>query len=270
MKTYLSIWRAWLLVLAGFLLLAGTAFAAKPDYSLGAGDSVRITVYDHPDLTTEARVSDGGRITFPLIGQLSLDGLTTGQAEARIAELLKSGGYVLKPQVNVLISSYRSQQISVLGQVNRPGRYPIEGASKLSDFLALAGGITPNGADNLILVRIRDGKTTRTEINQLNLFQFASGEKDRVLENDDVLFVPRAPQFYIYGEVQRPGQFRLEDRMTVMQGLSVGGGLTARGTERGIRISRRDPQSGKLKTEPASLSDMLQPDDVIYISESWF
>jgi polysaccharide export outer membrane protein len=89
------------------------------------------------------------------------------------------------------------------------------------------------------------------------------------LSNGDIIYVHRAPMFYIYGEVNRPGAFRLERNMSVMQGLASGGGTNARGTTRGLRIHRRDA-SGALKVIEPSLDDLLQADDVIYVKESLF
>ena len=115
------------------------------DYVLGPNDGLRITVFEHPDMTTDLRISESGNIRFPLIGEVPLAGLTVNAAEERVAERLRTGGFVKKPQINILVTQYRGQQVSVLGQVNRPGRYPIEAPTKLSDMMALAGGIAQAG-----------------------------------------------------------------------------------------------------------------------------
>src|SRR5262245_61691162 len=132
-----------LLPVLGFLLsmLAGSASAA--DVQLGPGDMLKVSVYGSPDLTLETRLSERGSISFPLIGEVDVNGITPFAAEKKIAGLLESGGFIRKPQVNVLVTSVQSRQISVLGQVNRPGRYPIEGKRNLTDVLALAGGANP-------------------------------------------------------------------------------------------------------------------------------
>lgn len=257
------------LVLALFLLPAFVAHAADKDYKLGSGDVVRITLYDHPDLTTEARVSDTGVINFPLIGETTLGGMTLRQAENAIALGLDKGGFIKQPQVNIMVLQYRGQQVSVLGQVNRPGKYPLEKASTLSDTLALAGGIIPTGADEAILIRHSGGKVSRQIVDTVALFQKGQTELDLDVADGDIIFVPRQPLFYIYGEVQRPGAFRLERNMSVVQALSVGGGLTLRGTQKGIKIIRRDAR-GQMQEVEAGLSTELQPDDVIYVKESLF
>lgn len=255
---------AWLL-----WLLAPLAFAQKEDYALGPGDVVRISVFKNPDMTTEARISEGGAITFPFLRAVNIGGLTVAQAEERIANLLATRGYVVQPQVSLLVLQFRSQQVSVLGQVHRPGRYPIETASRLSDLLAAAGGVMPNGANTVIVIRNRDGKAKRVEVNLSNLFERGDLALDIPVTDDDVIYVPREQLFYIYGQVQRPGAFRLEKNMTVMQALSMGGGLTPRGTERGMSVSRRG-SDGKLQTSDIDLYDRLLADDVIYVREGLF
>ena len=136
-------------------------------------------------------------------------------------------------------------------------------------MLALAGGVTVNGADSLILITNKDGKSTRREIDLLALFREGAQELNVPISNDDILYVPRESRYYIYGEVQRPGAFRLEKNMSLVQALSVGGGLTARGTQKGIKILRRGPD-GVMQEIEAKLADQLQTDDVIFVKESLF
>jgi len=237
---------------------------------LGEGDSIRITVFQNPDLTTETRISERGTITFPLIGEIALTGLTPARAEARIAEYLVKGKFLVKPQVSLNLLQVRSRQVSVLGQVARPGRYPLDDtSSNLTDILALAGGVTPTGDDNVTVTMKRDGKIAKLDVDVPTMYRAGDMSRNIRLENGDVIFVQRAPVFYIYGEVQRAGSYRLEQAMTVMQALSVGGGVTPRGTDRGLKIRRRAPD-GTLNTVDARLTDLVQPNDVIYVRESLF
>jgi polysaccharide export outer membrane protein len=252
------------------VLLAWTAGSAcAGEVTLGAGDVIKISVFGNPDLGVETRVSESGNITVPLIGQVPVSGLAVAGAEKKIAMLLENGGFVKKPQVNVIVTLLQSQQVSVLGQVNRPGRYPLDGRRSMLDMLAMAGGINPDGGDVLTLIRKRDGKNTKDLIDIIELFRSGDMASDVELTGGDVLFVERAPRFYIYGEVQRPGPMRLERQMTVLQALSAGGGLTPRGTERGIRIKRRDA-SGKIQILETKQDDLVQVDDVVYVKESIF
>jgi polysaccharide export outer membrane protein len=263
--------RLWQWMVMMVLALSAAAAVAAPasEVPLGTGDSVRISVYGNQDLMVETRVTAAGMVTFPLIGQVSVGGLSVPDAERKIAQLLESGGFVKKPQVNILVVTMQSQQVSVLGQINRPGRYPIDGRRGLLDMLAQAGGIAPDGADTVAVIRQRDGKTTKDVIDVVDMVRGANLASDLELAGGDVLYVERAPRCYIYGEVQRPGPFKLERNMTVLQALSTGGGLTPRGTERGIRIKRRGAD-GKLQTLEARHDDLLQVDDVVYVQESLF
>jgi polysaccharide biosynthesis/export protein len=250
---------------------ASTQAPADVGYRLGAGDIVRITVYNQPELTTEAQIKENGQITFALIGEIRIGGLDKAAAEALIAQKLRDGAFIRQPQVNLLVTSYRSQQVSVLGEVNRPGRYPIESITLLTDLLAQAGGINPTTGGDLVTITRResDGNSSRFEVDLKDYFNPQTKNEPVRLTAGDVVFVPRAPTFFVYGEVQKPGMYKLERQMTVMQALSVSGGLTARGTERGMRLTRRGPD-GKVQEYEISPNDIIKENDVIRIRQSLF
>ncbi len=256
-------------LMAFVCLLAAPAWSADNDYRMGTGDVLRITVYGQPDLTTEARVSEAGSITFPLIGEVKLAGSTPSQGETEIAKRLSKGGFILEPFVTLNVIQYRGQQVSVLGRVARPGKHVLEKVSRVTDVLALAGGIVPDGADTVTLIRERDGKTEYRDIDVVALFKQGGESSNETVQDGDIVNVARQPIFYIYGEVNRPGAFRLEQNMSVVQALSMGGGINARGTQRGIRILRRD-ENGAMQEVEAKLADMVKKDDVIYVKESLF
>jgi polysaccharide export outer membrane protein len=134
-----------------------------PEYRLGGGDLIKILVYQNPDLTLETRLSDSGSASYPLLGSIKLGGLTVAEAERLIANGLRKGEFVKDPQVTVVLETARGSQVSVLGQVQKPGRYVLEtGQTHLSDVLAMAGGVTPQlGADQVTVVGSRDGKPFR-------------------------------------------------------------------------------------------------------------
>jgi polysaccharide export outer membrane protein len=262
-------WFAALLVVT-LMLSAGRAFAAQSVDRLGIGDSVRVTVFQYPDLTTEARVSQRGTITFPLIGEVKIDGLTPASAGGEIARQLKRGKFLVNPQVHVVMTELRSRQVSVLGQVNKPGRYALdETSAKLTDILALAGGVSPLGADTVSVVLNRNGQAQKVEIDVAAMVRSGDLSKNIDIQHGDTIYVQRAPTFYIHGEVRRAGSYRYEENMTVMQAISVGGGLTERATERGINVNRRGP-NGKLQRVEVSPTDRIQPEDVIHVKEGWF
>ncbi|MET0335141.1 MAG: polysaccharide export protein EpsE [Rhizobacter sp.] len=242
----------------------------RAEHILGPGDVIRVSVYQNPDLSLETRLSEQGQISFPLIGMTQLGGNTVVGAQDRVAKLLRDGGFVLRPQVSIQVVQIRSAQISILGQVGRAGRFPIEVAnSKVSEMIASAGGVLPSGGDVVTLAGTRNGKAVKYDIDLPAILQSGRADLDIVVANGDILYVDRAPVVYLFGEVQRAGAIRLERKMTVMQALSQAGGLTQRGTERGMRVHRRDA-SGTLRVLELKMGDNIERDDVIYVRESVF
>ena len=245
--------RMWFAVL--FLLAACPAWGAE---KLGIGDAVRVTVFQQPDLTTEARISERGTVALPLIGEAKVAGMTAVDAAAKIAGELKKGKYLKNPQVSIALVTLRSQQVSVLGLVARPGRYALDDtSSRLADVIAAAGGLTPEGSSTVTVIR----GGGRQQVSLLG--------KSFQLQGGDTIHVDRAPVFYIYGEVTRAGAFRLEPGLTVMQAISLGGGITPRGSDRRLKL-RRAGADGKIVETDASLRDAVKADDVIYVKESLF
>ncbi len=229
-----------------------------PTDKVGVGDAVRVTVFQQPDLATEARVSERGTINMPLVGEVKIGGMTPNAAASHIASALKSGKFLKNPQVTLAVTTLRSRQVNVLGMVPRPGRYPLDDASShLADVIAAAGGVAPGGAE--LVTVVRDGKSQKIDVMAKN-FQ---------LKNGDTIQVERAPVFYIYGEVMRGGAYPLAPNMTVMQAIAAGGGITPRGSERRLKL-RRPAGDGKYIETDASLQDTLKADDVVYVKESIF
>ena len=246
------------------------AAGAAAEYRLGAGDVVRITVYQNPDLTLETRVTEAGVVSYPLLGNIRLGGLSVTAAEKLIVDGLRNGNFVKQPQVNIVVAQVRGNQANVLGQVNRPGRYPIETADmRLTDLLAAAGGTAVGGGDVVVVTGTRGGQRFRIEVDLPSLFAAGAKDNDPQIQNGDIVWVERQPLVYIYGEAQRPGSMRLERGMTLMQALSTGGGLTQRGTERGIRVHRKT-SDGRMSVITPAMDDKLQDGDVVYVRESLF
>ena len=243
---------------------------AQPEYELGKGDNIRILVFQNPDLTVETRVTENGTVSYPLVGTLKIGGLTIPAAEQLIAKALADGGFIQKPQVNILLLQNRGNQVSVLGAVVRAGRFPLETFNtRLSEMIAIAGGISPAGADVAIVTGVRDGKAFRRDVDIAGMFLDNALQNDLVVAGGDVIYVHRMPLFYIYGEVQRPGSSRVERAMTVRQAMEQSGGPTILGTERRVRLFRRGA-SGKVERLSPELDDAVLPDDVYYVNESLF
>jgi polysaccharide export outer membrane protein len=170
----------------------------------------------------------------------------------------------------------RGNQVSVLGEVNRPGRYPIETFNThVSEMLANAGGIVsdagPNagGAEKVILVGYRNGERIRKEIDVHEMFMKDGTSEDMTVAAGDILYVPPAPLYYIYGETQKPGSFKIRRGMSVQQALAEAGGTTIRGTERGMKLYRKN-ENGEVVATKTKPTDLVQPGDVIYVTESLF
>jgi polysaccharide export outer membrane protein len=240
------------------------------EYQLGPGDAIRITAYNNPDLTTETTIAEDGSISFPLIGRVVVGGMTKANAEQQLSKLLVERGLLRQAEINLAVTQYRSQQVSVLGAVVRPGKYPISAATTALDILAEAGGIASTGSSSIRLIQHdSEGKATQRDIDVNQLVSPGKAGVDLSLHNGDILFVATQPLFYIYGEVQKPGAYPLQRDMTVRQAIATGGGLTIRGTERGVRISRKG-KNGAMETNKARLTDALAAGDVVHIKESLF
>jgi polysaccharide biosynthesis/export protein len=249
-----------------FALLTINVAAADNDYRLGAGDLIRVSVFGAPDLSAELRVSESGNITYPLVGPLSVAGRSPAQVEAMISAHLIEGGFVRDPQVSLLVVEYRSQQVSVLGHVVKPGQYSLQSASTLLSLLAEAGGPINDEAADFATIMRKDG--SKSTVDLAALFN-GDPKQNAPVRGGDTIYVPRAPQFYVYGEVQKPGMYRLERNMTVSRAISAGGGLTARGSERRVVVKRRNA-NGEEETYSVKGSDLLQADDVLLVKEGFF
>ena len=244
--------------------------ASAEEYRLAAGDMLRIAVYQNPDLTLEARVSEAGLLNFPLLGPVRLSGLTVSAAEQLIARGLREGQFVRQPQVNLSVVQVRGHQASVLGLVNRPGRFALDASGlRLTDLLAMAGGTSTGASDTAVVAGVRQGQPWRVEVDLPTLFGPGGHGRDVAIAHGDTVWVDRQPQVYIYGEVQRPGPLRLERGMTLMQVLATGGGLTPRGTDKGIRLHRRG-SDGRLQLVQPAMEDTVRDGDVVHVRESLF
>lgn len=266
----------------GVLFLMAVVFAdASPSFAqalrIGPGDVLEISVYGQDDLATTARVNETGKITFPLIGEVSILGLTYREAEEKIAALLAEGKFVRSPQVSMFVRERRDEAgdvVTILGEVHSPGRYAVQtftggGADSIVAILALAGGVSENAGDYLIVARTKNDVSERRKVDLVALLQTGDMTNNISLNGGDVVLVPRTEMVYIYGEVRAPGRYRLERNMTVMQALSVAGGISERGTEKGLTITRRT-ETGEQSTLDVGKLHVLKADDVVNVKEGFF
>lgn len=264
--------RRWRILAFAALLLAFAAAtvqangAPPADYRVGAGDLLKITVYGSPDMSTEVRVAESGGITCPLIGGVQVAGMSTQEIEKLLASRYVDGGFLRQPQIAVLITEFMSQKISVLGQVTKPGQFSLRGSGDVLALIAEAGGLdAATAADRATLTRANG---TQAQIDLEKLFD-GDASQNLPVAGGDRIYVPKADRFYVYGQVQKPGQYKLERSMTVSRAISASGGLTPRGTERRAVIKRRGPD-GKEKEYSVKGTDELKPDDILFIKESFF
>jgi polysaccharide export outer membrane protein len=252
------------------------------DYVLASGDKIHIQVFDNPDLTLDVIVSAAGGISFPLIGEVDVNELSSAEAAQKIAEALSKGGFINNPQVSLNVTEVVGSKITLLGFVNKPGVYPLSKKKiSIGEALALAGGIVIGGqyamnkqnlssaGDVAILSGTRNGAAFIEKVNLNGLLNTTSIPENFFLIAGDLLYVPAAPTFYIYGEVKEPGNRKIELNMNVLQALAVSGGLTLRGTQRNIKVFRKNAE-GVIVKHRIRLTDLIQADDVLYVEESIF
>jgi polysaccharide biosynthesis/export protein len=261
--------------------LPAQADQPRGEYVIGAQDVLTVTVWDSPDLSGKYTVETDGSFTFPLIGRVKASGLTLRQFEAELKKKL-ADGYFKNPQVSVAVETYRSQRIFIVGEVRSPGAYPLTGDMNLIEAIARAGSTTPNASAEAVIVRapagkpaqgpiLPDQKTVAAETQRVNLRDLQSGAltQNIALRDGDTIYVPRAESIYVFGQVKNPGAYALQDaETTVLQALSLAGGVTDRGAASRIKIVR--VVKGEKVEIKVKLTDLVQPGDTIIVPEKFF
>jgi polysaccharide export outer membrane protein len=239
--------------------------------ALGPGDTISVQVYGQPDMNSTVYVGDNGAVSLPLVGAVKVAGLSPVEAATHIEQALKEGQYLVDPHVTVAVVLSRSQRVSVIGEVKTPGRYPLDPGSSVLDVLALAGGPTDLAAETGFVVRqdpqgseVRLPFATRTTVDANG-----TGLSQPSLRAGDSINVPRAEHYYVYGEVAAPNMYKLETGMTVIQAITRAGGITLRGSEHRIEITRT-AADGSRKVLHAKPNDPVQANDVVRVKESLF
>jgi polysaccharide export outer membrane protein len=244
---------------AGVPTSTPAATTMNDGYRLGVDDEVEVTIFGQgPGQVIKTRVKNDGTITLPFLGAVQVRSQTARELAADVAARLRSGGYFVRPVVNVEITQFVSNSVTVYGEVGTPGIYPLDRELTVGMTIARAGGTRGSGADFAILKRSSDGSEHRILLSEL------SGEWSTAtrLVPKDTLYIPVAPVIYIYGQVNSPGSFPLKSGMTVRQALARAGGPTLAGSTRNITIFRAGEKLKKVKLESE-----LRPDDSLYINE---
>ena len=260
-------------------------YAGQPaaDYRVGPNDVLAITVFEQPQLTGRYMVQADGSFTFPLLGRVSVGGLTMQAVENQVRDAL-SKGYLKNPQVGVSVEEFRSQQVFVVGEVRQPGILQFTGSMTMIEALARAGstsdraGIeavivrTPNGASPpdaaAALARAQKGDDENVIRVNLETLQTGALAQNVTLQSGDTIFVPRAETVFVSGQVYRPGEYPIRAGMTVRQLLALAGGITDRGSTRRIQIIR--DTDGKETTISADQQDTVRGGDTILVRERFF
>jgi len=269
------------------------AARVSKNYRVGGYDVLNIMIYEEEDLSRNAlRVSADGYITFPLIGQLNVDGLTTSEIEKLIAGKLAQEEYLLDAHVSVMVIDYKSKRALVLGSVNNPGSYALQARERVLDAISKAGGIRrteirgkSSAGQKGLIIRTDNPDTPQEKkivikIDLKGLLEDGDQMSNIYMQDKDVLFVPSAEHFYIIGQVKDPGSYTITGReITLVEAISKAGGFTSIAARDRARIIRVEEGVEKIITVNVdAITDagkkiqdvIIQPNDVIVVPESFF
>jgi polysaccharide export outer membrane protein len=264
----------WLALVSG--VLVAPLGAQRSNYVVGPEDVLGISVFEQTALSGKFTVEADGTFTFPFIGRIKVGGLMLREVEEELKRRL-SDGFLRNPQVSVAVEQYRSQRVFVMGEVHTPGTYPITGDMTLIEVLARAGYTTTNANGEVVILR-SNGSSTGTpilpgqgdeaaEVLKIDLRELASGalSTNVALRDGDTVFVPTSEVVYVFGHVRNPGGYPMKKGTTVLQALSLAGGVTDRGSTARIKVVRSI--DGKRKEVGVKLTDLVQPFDTIIVPE---
>ena len=266
-----------IIVVLGALGCAGNVFAQtrpQTEYAVGPQDVVTILVFGEPDLSGKFTVEQDGTFTYPQLGRIKAVGLSLRSLEQELRKQLTDGQILKNPQVAVSIENYRSQRILILGEVRSPGEYTLSGSMTLLSALARAGSTTTTAGREAVIVRTpvnqKPGEGGEPEVIKVDLADLQAGNMSLNLQllDGDTINVPKAQSAFVSGQVKMPGAFAVESGMTVLQLITLAGGLTDRGSEGRVSVLRT--VDGKQKELKAKLTDIVQPGDTIVVKPRFF
>lgn len=259
---------------------AAAPAAAASDYRIGPGDILRITVYGHDDLSQTVVVQPAGGFVYPLIGAVDATEATPQEVEARIVAHLAKG-LIRDPRVTVVVQEFRSKVIYVVGEIARPGAYPLTGRTTVVEILAKAGPLSPLAGSEVVVVRPVAGGTDRpllpsevkpaaAEVLKVDVSAIQAGrlERNLLLAPNDTVFVPQAERIFVTGEVRNPGAFAYSTGLTVRQAVSLAGGFSEDAATGGARVVRTN--AGHVRTLKMKLDEPIRPGDTILIKAKLF
>jgi len=257
------------------------AAGVSADYRVGPGDVLDVAVLGNADLTRTATVQPTGSITFPLLNEVPVAGLTVSEIQRRLTALLIKD-FLVDPHVEVKVKEFQSQFVIVLGEVNTPGRKVLRGGSRLVDVLVEAGGFTPRASGEIVITRTEGSFEGGSKILRMRLGGTFSAQDyvglELALRNGDVITAPARQYVTVEGEVQRPGRYAIEGDLTVTGAISTAGGLTRFGSS-DVKLRRIEAGTGQVTITKVDLKDVrkgkypdppVAPNDVITVSRRLF
>ena len=271
---------ALLFILSPFLAVPQDKFTQE--YRIGPKDLLEISVFGADELSRTVRVSEDGKVTLPLLGEVLVDGLTKSEVEKKLGQLLGEK-YVQNPQVTVFIREYQSKRVSVLGAVEKPGPYQLLGRQTLMQIISEAGGLTRDAGNEIVIIRqLSDGLSTSLRISIDDLFLKGDAKLNVPMEAGDIVTVPvdKPVVVYVFGQVKNPGalQVKKSNIPTLLQAIAQAGGFTDRASKGGVIIKRKD-ETGTEKEIKVNVRSILKnkvkdvqllENDTIYVPESLF
>jgi polysaccharide export outer membrane protein len=269
------------------LLSAALAVAAsgQETYEIGAGDVVRIMVTGQADLSGEFTIDSSGMLPFPVLGKVKAAGLSTQALERKLVTLL-ADGYLKRPEVAVAVKEFRSQRVFVTGELSRPGPYSLKGDRTLLSLIGDIGALGNDIGHEVVVIRPPEmdsgdvpvlsqptgtlpNEVPGSQVFRLNLKELLSGNPAKNLElmPSDTVYFPKAANVYVVGFVSRTGPIRYQEGLTVLQALTLAGGVTEKGSQK-VRILRI--VEGKQVEIKPKMTDLLQPEDTVKVPERFF
>lgn len=267
-------------MLAALILSIGaavTCFAQSESLLIGPGDELNVKVFDTPEMSQMVRVTDAGEVPLLFIGNLKVVNLTPGEAARAIEDALKSKRLMIHPQVTVSVWDYATQQVSVMGEVQSPGAFPITTPLSVIDVLSRVGGLTAVADRNITIERHGDSRQT--------VKYFLSNNSDAAFKESvlvypgDTVIVPKAGIVYVLGDVGRPGGYTMSNnnsRMTVLEAIATAGATNKSAVSSKTKLVRK-ADKGTIEI-PVPLGDMekgkqpdmaMLPDDVLFVPFSF-
>ena len=270
----MRIWTKLLGVLALSALLAAGQRPESANYVVGPEDVLTVTVFNEPALSGRYRVENDGQFSYPFLGRVKAGGSTLAELAAVLRTKL-SDGYLRNPQVTIDVDQFRSQSVFVMGEVRSPGKYALTGSVSLLEVLAQAGSIMPSAGHEVLVLHPKSPAVEAlsvtapgdAEVRRVSLRDIQGGRLSQnvPIRDGDTIFVPKAERFFVVGLVRNPGSFAMEDNMTVLQALSLAGGVTERGSSKRVRVTR--VVEGKRIEIDVKPTDLVRPGDTITVRQ---